>query len=549
MAKSIQNRAMDLIEKAAQLSSRTEMPLKLLSLKTCVDQQYLTKGQRKSGTENKYSSKGTLHEGPSKFIVETFARLGISDILDGWDGSEQTEDETRQKLKELLDAIPDCEREKATAAARSAPAGVPPVFARERASEAGWRHVTSTQSYPTEPASHPGMTRISKPWLWAIGLTACLGTCLAIAFFFRKPIVHWNATSPWDANSCHAVMIDDIAMEVAERTGGRFSIQVFHEGRLPGADTSATLHRLRELVTAGEKIQMLHSCPYYWHEALPVTAFLGSAPGGLSMEFLSVLMEEGGVDSSGIGVLQALYDSADWNLRVFACGYTGEQNGFWMRSRPEKLSDFLGKKIRIGGNLAQSVMDSVNGDAELAAIANYDLFRSMATDTALFAVEWTGLIDDSRLRLSELPQFEFVETDWHEPSTMLEMMVNKQAFDALPTAWQTLLADIFQQKKQWLYDALSAGEEKDNIRKKLGTHRYSKLAPDIERQLRLIANRKVEEYVRKHKSAPYMRYIYERYHQLCPLYRQDGDGDGDFDYECTACRCKDWVHADSIWGR
>ncbi|HBP66983.1 MAG TPA: ABC transporter substrate-binding protein, partial [Alcanivorax sp.] len=96
--------------------------------------------------------------------------------------------------------------------------------------------------------------------------------------------------------------------------------------------------------------------------------------------------------------------------------------------------DIKGLKIRAPG-LAGEVMQRIG--ATPVQMPGGEVFTSMQTG-ALDAADWVGPYNDLTFGLHKVAKY-YYYPGWQEPGAMLEMMINKEKWDALPEDLQAIV--------------------------------------------------------------------------------------------------------------
>ena len=106
---------------------------------------------------------------------------------------------------------------------------------------------------------------------------------------------------------------------------------------------------------------------------------------------------------------------------------TGVQMAGWFNREINSIEDLQGLKMRIPG-LAGDVFAEAGGTA--VRIPGGELYTSLQTGV-IDAAEWVGPYNDLALGLHEVAKY-YYYPGWHEPGSMLELIINKDSFEALP---------------------------------------------------------------------------------------------------------------------
>jgi TRAP-type mannitol/chloroaromatic compound transport system substrate-binding protein len=242
--------------------------------------------------------------------------------------------------------------------------------------------------------------------------------------------------------STHALAQETFTLKLAETWGPNFpifgdttkefakSVETMSNGRLKIRIDSANKHKaplgVFDMVKAGQ-YDMGHSASYYWKGKVPETLFFTSMPFGMNAIEQYAWFYHGG----GMELMQEVYEPH--NMLSFPGGNTGVQMGGWFRKEIKSLEDLQGLKMRIPG-FAGEVFAEVGVNP--TNIAPGELYTSLERNT-IDAVEWVGPALDLRLGFQQIADYYY--TGWHEPSTELQFLVNKQVWEKLPADLQEIM--------------------------------------------------------------------------------------------------------------
>lgn len=213
------------------------------------------------------------------------------------------------------------------------------------------------------------------------------------------------------------------ANRVEALSDGELKIKVYGAGELVPA--LGTL----DAVKAGE-IQMGHAAAYYWQGKIPATPFFASVPFGMNSHGNLAWIKAGGG--------QALWDElmAPHDVICLPCGAPGYQMCGWYNRELKTAKDLEGLKIRIPG-LAAKVLAMAGASPVL--LPGGEVFTSLSTGV-IDAVEWSGPYHDYVLGFHKASKY-YYGSSWHEPGTLLELMINKKAWESLtPKAQHAITA-------------------------------------------------------------------------------------------------------------
>ena len=156
--------------------------------------------------------------------------------------------------------------------------------------------------------------------------------------------------------------------------------------------------------------------------------FFTSVPFGLTAQEMNGWIQYGGG--------QALWDDiyAPFNLLPLPGGNTGVQMGGWFNKEINSVDDLKGLKMRIPG-LGGEVLARAGGTP--VTLPGGEIFTALQTGT-IDATEWVGPYNDLAFGLHKAAKF-YYYPGWHEPGSMMEFLINKQAFAQLPADLQAIV--------------------------------------------------------------------------------------------------------------
>ncbi|MCA9732853.1 TRAP transporter substrate-binding protein, partial [candidate division KSB1 bacterium] len=211
------------------------------------------------------------------------------------------------------------------------------------------------------------------------------------------------------------------AQWVKNMSQGRLSIQVY------GANELVPAFESFEAVRQGTA-QMSHGAAYYWAGKVPAGQFFSTVPFGMNTQQMNAWLIAGG----GMKLWEDLY--APFNLIPFAAGNTGMQMGGWFNKMINSISDIQGLKMRIPG-LGSKVINKAGGSG--LATPGAEIYTNLERGV-IDATEWIGPYHDYLKGFHKIAKY-YYYPGWHEPGTVLELAVNKTAFEGLPADLQDII--------------------------------------------------------------------------------------------------------------
>lgn len=236
------------------------------------------------------------------------------------------------------------------------------------------------------------------------------------------PSVRWRMATSWP-KSLETIFggAETVCQRISEMTEGRFTIDPFAAGEIvPGL-------QVLDAVQEGT-VECGHTAAYYYVGKNPALGFGTSVPFGLNAQQQNSWLYHGG----GLDAMNKIY--ADFGVVSFPAGNTGAQMGGWFKREIKSVSDLNGLKMRIPG-LGGEVMSRLGVNVQV--LPGGEIFLALDRG-AIDAAEWVGPYDDEKLGLNKAAQY-YYYPGWWEPGSMLEVQVNRAAWDQLPKEYQEVL--------------------------------------------------------------------------------------------------------------
>jgi len=275
--------------------------------------------------------------------------------------------------------------------------------------------------------------------LTACGQKDCDTPTGEVAAVPASETIKWKLVTSWPKNFPGlGTSPEKFAEMVNEMSAGRLQIKVYGAGQLVPA------LEVFDAVSRGTA-EMGHSGAYYWKGKSPAAQFFTSVPFGLTAQEMNGWIHYGG----GMEIWQEIY--APFNLIPLAGGNSGVQMGGWFNKEINSLSDLDGLKMRIPG-LGGEVLARAGGTP--VTLPGAELFTALQTG-AIDATEWVGPYNDLAFGLYKAAKH-YYYPGWHEPGSMLEFMVNKDAFDKLPNDLQAIVRVASRATNQDMLDEYTA---------------------------------------------------------------------------------------------
>ncbi len=276
--------------------------------------------------------------------------------------------------------------------------------------------------------------------LWATGRaaqnsinTGVAGAAVGDEHFEWKMVTTWPKNFPGLGSAA-----ENFARYMDEMSDGRLKVHVYGAGEIVPA------FEVFDAVSQGVA-DAGHGAAYYWKGKIPASVFFTTVPFGLNAQEINGWLHYGG----GLELWREAY--APFNIIPFAGGNTGVQMAGWFNREINSIEDLQGLKMRIPG-LAGDVFAAAGGTA--VRIPGGELYTSLQTGV-IDATEWVGPYNDLALGLHEVARY-YYYPGWHEPGSMLELIVNKDSFEALPADLQAMVTVAARAANQDMLDEFTA---------------------------------------------------------------------------------------------
>jgi TRAP-type mannitol/chloroaromatic compound transport system substrate-binding protein len=327
----------------------------------------------------------------------------------------------------------------------------------------------------------------------ALGAVGAAATVPLAAPAIAQGIIEWRMVHSWPKGLPGAgTGADRLAANIQEMSGGRLRLRVFAAGELVPA------LRCMDAVMDGTA-EMGHDASFYHHGKHPAFSVFFAVPFGMTADEQAAWIYHGGG--------QALWDelNARFGIVAFPAGQTACQSFGWFKKELTSMNDFRGLKMRIPG-LGGELINRVGGAATLLPAG--EIFAAMQSG-AIDAAEFIGPLNDLALGFHQVAKISY-GPGVQEPGGMMQLMVNKARFDALPRDLQAIIriaSHAMHQDMKVDYD-FGSGRTMEVLRTQHGV-RFLRLNNEILTGLGNAAGDLVKEYAES--SDEYMRRVMRSY--------------------------------------
>ena len=160
----------------------------------------------------------------------------------------------------------------------------------------------------------------------------------------------------------------------------------------------------------------------YWQGKIKSASLFAAVPFGPEAgEFLGWVLY-----GNGWKFWQRMYDEAGYDVHVIPCGVIAPETSGWFREEINGPADLEGLNMRFFG-LGAEVMQRLGVSTSLLAAG--EIFPALERG-AIDATEFSMPLIDQRLGFHKIAKYNYFP-GWHQPSTLFELIINKEIWDDL----------------------------------------------------------------------------------------------------------------------
>ncbi|NIB39470.1 TRAP transporter substrate-binding protein DctP [Pseudomaricurvus alkylphenolicus] len=303
---------------------------------------------------------------------------------------------------------------------------------------------------------------------------------------------HWKLVTTWPKNfpglGSAATNFSRLVEEMSE---GRLTVSVYGAGELVPA------LGVFDAVSSGS-VEAGHGAAYYWKGKNTATQFFTSVPFGMNAQEMNGWLYYGG----GMELWREVY--APFNIVPFAAGNTGIQMAGWFNREINSMEDIKGLKMRIPG-LGGEVWNRAGGSS--INIPGGELYTALQTGV-IDATEWVGPYNDLAFGFYQVAKY-YYYPGWHETGSTLELIVNKDALEALPKDLQVIVETAARMSNQDMLDEFT-GRNNTALQELIHKHKVDvrPIPKPVLDELRTIAHQIYQEEADKN---PDFKRVYDAY--------------------------------------
>ncbi len=255
----------------------------------------------------------------------------------------------------------------------------------------------------------------------------------------QQEVIKWKLVTTWPKNFPGlGSAAENFSRVVEDMSNGRLTVKVYGAGELVPA------LGVFDAVSSGS-VEAGHGAAYYWKGKIPAAQFFTSVPFGMNAQEMNGWLHYGG----GLELWRELYEP--FNLIPFAGGNTGVQMAGWFNKEINSVDDLKGLKMRIPG-LGGEVLNRAGGSS--INIPGGELYTALQTGV-IDATEWVGPYNDLAFGFHQVAKY-YYYPGWHEPGPTLELIVNKDAYEALAPDLKAIVDAASRMANQDMLDEYTA---------------------------------------------------------------------------------------------
>ncbi len=246
-----------------------------------------------------------------------------------------------------------------------------------------------------------------------------------------------------------------VAERVAVASNETVQMQIYEPDKLVAP------FEILDAVSSG-KVDAGYSAAAFWAGKLPAAPLFMSVPFGPEAgEFLAWMWY-----GNGMKLYQEMYDSAGYRVKVHVCGVLSPETSGWFIKEIKGREDLSGLKMRFAG-LGGQVMQKLG--VSVSMLPGGEVFLALEKK-ALDATEFSTPAIDERMGLYKIARYNYYP-GWHQPATLLELLINKDAWNRMHASQQMLIdltcraatADSFANNEAIQFEVMRRNVEKHKV--------------------------------------------------------------------------------------
>ena len=315
-----------------------------------------------------------------------------------------------------------------------------------------------------------------------------------------KVVSFYNTTIPILGQT-----IVDLANRTRTASGGSVDMKVYEPNQLVGP------MEILDSVSDG-KVQAGYAAAGFWMGKMPAAPLFSAVPFGPGTPELIAWMMAG----NGMRLYQEMYDHHGYNVKVLICSIIPPETSGWFAKEILSVEDLRGLKIRFYG-LGGSVLKKLGAAVNILPAG--EIFPALEKGV-IEATEFSLPVIDENLGFYKLVKNNYFP-GWHQQSTTFELLINKDTWNTLSTAQQTIVEMACQEQ---IVKAIAAGEATQAAVLLRNTHEHSvKNRVWSDDMLTVFRNTWTETAAELAVADPFFKKVWEDYSAFRKQYATWGD--------------------------
>jgi len=285
--------------------------------------------------------------------------------------------------------------------------------------------------------------------LSSVGLAILFGLSLCGIAGAQQPQYVFKMQSTWTAGDFHHQNPTKFVEIIEKASGGRIKINLSATGAIVPA------FEVLDAVNKGI-LDMGHAWPGYWFGKHPAATLFGSVAGGPfgmdSWDFMGWYYLGGGKE-----LYQELLQK-ELKVDVVAFSSSGETNEpqGWFRKPVKTVKDFKGIKFRAGG-MASEVFKTLG--MTVVILPGGEIVPALQRGV-VDAAEYSEPSSDMAMGFQDVAKYYYLP-GIHQPTGMMEVLINKSKWDALPADLKMIIEYACMATQTWWDGAIKLQNSKD----------------------------------------------------------------------------------------
>jgi TRAP-type mannitol/chloroaromatic compound transport system substrate-binding protein len=252
--------------------------------------------------------------------------------------------------------------------------------------------------------------------------------------------IRWRMGTTWTP-SIDLIHADRHFVEIVnELSGGELKFKLFSAGELVPA------FELFDAVSTGT-LEAGGDWPNYWSGKARAFDALGSYPMGLTPIDYAVWIYQYG----GLEYYQKVYGKH--GIFYLPHGITPMESGVRSNEPIRSLKDYKGLKIRMSGKTQGQLLEQLG--AAQTMLSGGEIYQALEKGV-IDAAEFSSPNNDWGMGFNEVTEY-WATPGWHQPASVLGVMINKKAWDELSEHHQNILKQAAMANFLWSYTYFEKG--------------------------------------------------------------------------------------------